>query len=352
MSDNQGRTLMDTVWSGQYETVNMTLGDGGTAYTIKQFNGRQGDNGRTAMLRLVKQSQTGLIPYNLTGLRPRIKVLDAQGTVKQFGDDYSLVSNQLGLVTITVPGQVYEAAGQVLNAFLDLIDDNGTVISSVPIVFNVDTDDTKLTQTSSQTYLQTVDEIIAQVQAGVTPLKTEMDALQQAISTGQTSIQEVLNDIANKKVALLNGGNNFTGVQHADDFTTGAGSFNAIAALSKGIGTVERFNVDLTGGATGTGAFFQVDLGAAYLVAFYAWAIWPNGTEKLGVYQVANVPTGVIPFHPGDLLINDMGHIGDTIVMFFVPQGDHADRITVHSAGEAQAANAGCDINFSYLVNK
>ena len=162
MADKQGRfVILDT-------TLNKT-----DATLIDELSGRQGDNGRIVYFAL----KDGQFPHDLTGQDVQLEVKDSAGKVKVIHGINERMSDKGGLFNLIIPAEVYQASGDVQEAYLAVVDDNGVKITSVPIAFTVFENGIIISANASQDYLSSVDKMIADVEKKIDDLAAYYDAL-------------------------------------------------------------------------------------------------------------------------------------------------------------------------------
>ena len=148
MADKQGRfVILDTTLAKPDATL------------IDELSGRQGDNGRIVYFAL----KDGQFPHDLTGQDVQLEVKDSAGKVKVIHGINERVSDEGGLFNLVIPAEVYQASGDVQEAYLAVVDDKGVKITSIPITFTVFENGIIISANASQDYLSSVDKMIAQV---------------------------------------------------------------------------------------------------------------------------------------------------------------------------------------------
>ena len=148
MADKQGRfVILDTTLAKPDATL------------IDELSGRQGDNGRVVYFAL----KDGQFPHNLDGQDVTLQVKDSAGKIKIVNGIYDMISATAGLFSMYIPKEVYQAAGNVQEAYLAVVDNNGVNITSIPIAFTVFENGIIISANASQDYLSSVDKMIAKV---------------------------------------------------------------------------------------------------------------------------------------------------------------------------------------------
>lgn len=187
MADKQGRfVILDTTLAKTDATL------------IDELSGRQGDNGRVVYFAL----KDGQFPHDLTGQDVQLEVKDSAGKVKVIHGINERVSDEGGLFNLIIPAEVYQASGDVQEAYLAVVDDKGVKITSIPIAFTVFENGIIISANASQDYLSSVDKMIADAYKKIDDLTAYYDTLNNKI--------KALTDAVNKnQVALLNSDNTF-----------------------------------------------------------------------------------------------------------------------------------------------
>ena len=188
MADKQGRfVILDTTLAKTDATL------------IDELSGRQGDNGRVVYFAL----KDGQFPHDLTGQDVQLEVKDSAGKIKVIHGINERVSDEGGLFNLIIPAEVYQASGDVQEAYLAVVDNKGVKITSIPIAFTVFENGIIISANASQDYLSSVDKMIADAYKKIDDLTAYYDTLEDKI--------QALTDAVNKnQVALLNTDNTFS----------------------------------------------------------------------------------------------------------------------------------------------
>ena len=188
MADKQGRfVILDTTLAKTDATL------------IDELSGRQGDNGRVVYFAL----KDGQFPHNLTDQDVQLEVKDSAGKVKVIHGINKRVSDEGGLFNLIIPAEVYQASGDVQEAYLAVVDNKGVKITSIPIAFTVFENGIIISANASQDYLSSVDNMIADAYKKIDDLSAYYDTLKDKI--------QALTDAVNKnQAALLNSDNTFS----------------------------------------------------------------------------------------------------------------------------------------------
>ena len=188
MADKQGRfVILDTTLAKTDATL------------IDELSGRQGDNGRVVYFAL----KDGQFPHDLTGQDVQLEVKDSAGKIKVIHGINERVSDEGGLFNLIIPAEVYQASGDVQEAYLAVVDDKGVKITSIPIAFTVFENGIIISANASQDYLSSVDKMIADAYKKIDNLTTYYDTL-------NDKIDDLTNAVNKNQVALLNSNNTFS----------------------------------------------------------------------------------------------------------------------------------------------
>lgn len=232
--------VVTAAWNGIYEQVNLNLNGANQEVAIRQLNGRQGDNHRPVNLQLVKSdgnNANNVIPYNYGALYPQIVGKDAEDNTLEFGDDWHAEDPQSGFINISVPTQAYAAVGLSKNMYLRMIDDNGTVVSSVPIVYETEQDSAMLSNPEAQTYMQKVDQMIDLVSNRIGPLLTALATTKQSADITDADVKDLVKKIADNMVGVLSRDQTWTGHNQFEGLLT--------AKILDAVGTIHINGFDM-----------------------------------------------------------------------------------------------------------
>ncbi|TGE65593.1 hypothetical protein C6P12_02750 [Weissella confusa] len=190
---------------GRYAIVN-TLLDTTDVTLIDSLSGRQGDNGRIVYFAI----KDGNLPHNLDGQNVVLTAKDSAGKVKQISGVHDMISATGGLFSMLIPGEMYQSAGDIEEAYLSVQDNAGTVISSIPVTFTVLANNILFTANASKDYIDSVQQAINEANSRISGLNDNIKAQQLAYETLKTSVENLAGQIDSKQVALLNVVNHFT----------------------------------------------------------------------------------------------------------------------------------------------
>ncbi|WJD85321.1 BppU family phage baseplate upper protein [Limosilactobacillus fermentum] len=190
---------------GRYAVVN-TLLDTTDVTLIDSLSGRQGDNGRIVYFAI----KDGNLPHNLDGQNVVLTAKDSAGKVKQISGVKDMISATGGLFSMLIPGEMYQSAGDIEEAYLSVQDGTGTVISSIPVTFTVLANNILFTANASKDYIDSVQQAVDEANSLISGLNDNIKAQQLAYETLQTSVKNLSAQIDSKQVAMLNVANHFT----------------------------------------------------------------------------------------------------------------------------------------------
>ena len=190
---------------GKYAVVDTTLSIT-DATVIKELNGRQGDNGRVVYFAL----KDGRLPHNLDGQDVQLSVKDAAGKVKVLTGIYDMISATAGLFSMLIPAEFYQAAGDVEEAYLAVIDNAGTTISSIPITFTVFANGVIISANASKDYIDTIQKILDEFNERITTTNNNLETVKIAVNSLNDAITNYTNLVNTKAVAVKTSTNEFT----------------------------------------------------------------------------------------------------------------------------------------------
>ncbi|WP_270774130.1 BppU family phage baseplate upper protein [Weissella confusa] len=190
---------------GRYAVVN-TLLDTTDVTLIDSLSGRQGDNGRIVYFAI----KDGNLPHNLDGQNVVLTAKDSAGMVKQISGVHDMISATGGLFSMLIPGEMYQSAGDIEEAYISVQDGAGTVISSIPVTFTVLANNILFTANASKDYIDSVQQAINEANSRISGLNDNIKAQQLAYETLKTSVENLNAQVNSKQVAMLNVANHFT----------------------------------------------------------------------------------------------------------------------------------------------
>lgn len=210
---------------GKYAVVDTTLSITDST-PISGLNGRQGDNGRIVYFAL----KDGRLPHNLDGQDVTLEVKDAAGKIKVVNGIYDMISATAGLFSMLIPAEVYQAAGDVEEAFLVVTDQQNLVISSIPITFTVFANGIILSANASEDYINTIQKLIDSANDKIGTLNSAINLQQnnwEAVKNLANTATQLINE---NRVATLDAANHFTKQATFDDGLIGDLTGNADSA--------------------------------------------------------------------------------------------------------------------------
>lgn len=185
---------------------------------IEQLNGRQGDSGRVVYFSL----KDGNTPHNISNQNIAIIVKDAVGKIKILSTVNNVISSVGGLFSMIMPGELYQASGDVQEAFMQISDNNNTVLSSIPITFTVVANNIIMTANASQDYIESVQKAIDQANDLIKGLTSNIEAQSAAYKSLQVSLQTITAAINSNQIAVKN----------ADNIYSGSNTFNGAVVVN------------------------------------------------------------------------------------------------------------------------
>ncbi|WP_281446882.1 BppU family phage baseplate upper protein [Leuconostoc mesenteroides] len=192
--------------NNKYAIINTQLNQT-NATLVEQLNGRQGDNGRIVYFSL----RDGNLPHNISNQNISIIVKDAVGKIKILSTINNVISSVGGLFSMVIPGELYQASGDVQEAFMQISDDNNTVLSSIPITFTVVANNIIMTANASHDYIESVQKAIDQANDLIKGLTSNIEAQSAAYKSLQVSLQTITAAINSNQIAVKNANNTYSG---------------------------------------------------------------------------------------------------------------------------------------------
>lgn len=205
--DIAGRTILTGTNQDQYAVIDTTLSTTNVTW-IDQLSGRQGEDGRLVYF----AAKDGIRSHNLDNETVTLKVKDAQGVIKIGATMANVISSVGGLFSMLIPGEFYQAAGDVQEAYLEFNNTDTSRITTVNIGFRVLASGLVVTSGASQMYLQSVDTLIEAANARINELTDNITAADKIIAAAKTIAQQVLDQIKTGMTPILSGDNYFTGL--------------------------------------------------------------------------------------------------------------------------------------------
>lgn len=210
---------------GKFAVVDTTLSITDST-PIPGLNGRQGDSGRIVYFAL----KDGRLPHNLDGQDVTLEVKDAAGKIKVVNGIYDMISATAGLFSMLIPAEVYQAAGDVEEAFLVVTDQQNLVISSIPITFTVFANGIIVSANTSREYVASVEEMISDAKDKIENVQEAIDDQALAYNSLKSAVDNTVSMIQANQVATLSGNNILMGPNKFTQPITGNLSGNAASA--------------------------------------------------------------------------------------------------------------------------
>ncbi|WP_248719359.1 BppU family phage baseplate upper protein, partial [Convivina intestini] len=179
-----------------------------SATIVDALNGRQGDNNREVHL-WIKNGQSN---YDLTNKTVTLEVKDSAGVVKTASTMNDTSGITTGRFSLLIPGMFYQAPGPVMEAFIVIkANDNTTVLSTIPISFQVIENNIMITQSQSKLYLDGVQQVIDEFNSRFKGASQNLEAMTTAVKSLQDALDNVTAQINGKGLASKGDDNTFTG---------------------------------------------------------------------------------------------------------------------------------------------
>ena len=210
---------------GRYAVIN-TLLNTTDVTLIDSLSGRQGDNGRVVYFAI----KDGNLPHNLDGQNVVLTAKDSAGKVKQISGVNDMISSTGGLFSMLIPGEMYQSAGDIEEAYISVQDSAGTVISSIPVTFTVLANNILFTANASKDYIDSVQQAIDEANSRISGVQSNVEAQQIAYDTLKTSIENLTNLVKSNNVAVQNVANDFTEINTFDKDITVKGTITGTLA--------------------------------------------------------------------------------------------------------------------------
>ncbi|MCM0601497.1 BppU family phage baseplate upper protein, partial [Periweissella ghanensis] len=193
-----------------------------------EMSGDVGDAGRTVYLAIKERAvsndpKSPLKPMDMTGMDVRFQGHDAYGVFKRIALSTKIDNAQAGLVQITLPRFIYQAVGPYEDGEFEVYETKGdTVISTIPVAFEVYNNHAHMTTGDSQVYSDEFEKLMHDFEVSssnkIDDFNARMKELVQQISTANNSVDALKQLVATwtklveeKSVAILSADNIFTG---------------------------------------------------------------------------------------------------------------------------------------------
>ena len=271
--------------ANKYAIVNTQLNQV-NATLIEQLNGRQGDSGRVVYFSL----KDGNVPHDISNQRIEIIVKDSSGTIKVLSTINNVISSVGGLFSMIVPGELYQSAGDVQEAFMRIYDNKNIVITSIPITFTVFANNIILTSNASETYIDSVQQAINEANELILGLNDNIKAQKTAYDILKSSLEVVNDEINNAQVAKINTTNEFSKVQNF----TGGVQLNGVDITpdselvhkhgDEKISGIKEYENQIVGDASGIKTYQALDYNSNFCTGTYPiFATIKNGICSLEI---------------------------------------------------------------------
>lgn len=221
---------------GRYAVVN-TLLNITDVTLIESLNGRQGDNGRVVFFAI----KDGNLPHNLTNQDIKVIAKDSQGKIKVISGIKDLISAQAGLFSMIMPAEIYQSSGDMEEAYIQIVDNTDTVISSVPITFTVVANNIIMTANASADYIDIIQKNVDQANEIINGLSNNIQAQKVAYSTLSSALESIGEQVNSKQVALKNVSNTFT----AENTHNGKETYNGSVIINGSFSSPTPLNASL-----------------------------------------------------------------------------------------------------------
>lgn len=191
---------------GKFAIINTVLSRNDVT-VVNDMSGRVGDNGRIVNFAL----KDGDLPHDLSGQDVFIRAKDASGAVKQISGIYNMVSMTGGLLSMLIPSEMYQAAGEITDAYVAITDNTGLVVSSIPIGFSILENNMIVTANASQLYIDDVNKIINKVNSDLEATQNAVDSQKRSVESLESVLDDIKKAIDSNSVAKLPSDNVLTG---------------------------------------------------------------------------------------------------------------------------------------------
>lgn len=190
---------------GKFVVIDTTLTKT-DATLVDELSGRQGDNGRIVYFAL----KDGNLPHNIDGQDVKLSVKDASGKVKVLTGIYDHINATAGLFSMLIPAEFYQSAGDVEEAYLSVIDNAGTTISSIQITFTVFANGVIISANASKDYIDTVQNFLDEFNKRITTTSNNLETVRTAVNSLNDAITNYTNLVNAKAAAVKTSTNEFT----------------------------------------------------------------------------------------------------------------------------------------------
>lgn len=190
---------------GKFVVIDTTLTKT-DATLVDELSGRQGDNGRVVYFAL----KDGNLPHNIDGQDVKLSVKDASGKIKVLTGIYDRINVTAGLFSMLIPAEFYQSAGDVEEAYLSVIDNAGTTISSIPITFTVFANGVIISANASKDYIDSIQKILDEFNERITTTSNNLETVRTAVNSLNDAITNYTDLVNTKAAAVKTSTNEFT----------------------------------------------------------------------------------------------------------------------------------------------
>lgn len=229
---------------GKFVVIDTTLTKT-DATLVDELSGRQGDNGRVVYFAL----KDGNLPHNIDGQDVKLSVKDASGKIKVLTGIYDRINVTAGLFSMLIPAEFYQSAGDVEEAYLSVIDNAGTTISSIPITFTVFANGVIISANASKDYIDSIQKILDEFNDRITTTSNNLETVRTAVNSLNDAITNYTNLVNAKAAAVKTSTNEFTENNTFDKDITVKGAIHGkadTAGKADGAVTADSANTAVT----------------------------------------------------------------------------------------------------------
>lgn len=196
----------------QYVELN-TIVDTNETVSVKQLNGRQGDGNKVITFHIMD----GADNHDLTGETVTLYAKDSTGVVKTASTVKDSSNETNGYVSLLIPPAFYQASGQTVDSYLRISDGNGYQVSSLKLSFNVIADTMLISSSASSTYIDTINQLVADFKKNFNPNGQDSSINTQKLTDLENEVSALTTSFNN----LLTNNNDFKGVNTFDQKIVG-----------------------------------------------------------------------------------------------------------------------------------
>lgn len=258
----KGENMATVAKEGIYYVLDTEVENISESWIVKGLNGTQGDSLRKVNLAIkegtmVLNGKTRPKPKNLAGLAVRFRGKDSDGKRKYVESTYEIINESAGLVSITLPAEVFAAHGDYQSAFIQIYDPNGIKNESTfKVALTVIENDVMFTTNPSNDYIDQVEKLIEECSERFDVASKELNKRVEAFSDTLAlqekragSIEELLNNliklVEQKGVPTFGGDNVYTGITQFTQFIQGHITGTVIKRFTSEDAPQDMNNVDV-----------------------------------------------------------------------------------------------------------